>query len=406
MKQDQRLQIVPPDKTKHLTGIAELMGLAFGENDPAAWRDRIGALLEADRLHYSWRDSRVGLLDGRVVTHVGVVRYRMRLGPGQVLTAGVSAVATHPYCRGRGFMARTFSETLSGFAGAGYGLSLLFGIDNFYSRFGYCRAWNETEIAVRLQDLPAEEPAPPRREYPEVPWSLVNPLYNLWAATIPGTSVRDDRLSPPAFMEGMVTFVWDDSAGKTDGYVMVTAGECDLRVLEFAGPPATVLAEVREIARAWRRRRIVFADLSLAAPLARRLLQGACELRIRPRADGGPMVRTVRLRPCLEALAPDLEARLAEAPTALRRAGGLVLSDGREEIGVRLDNAGLRVTEPFSTEHRLNAGDRLATLLLGGEPPEDVLARPGVEAGSPVAAALARLLFPERFPMLVKADRF
>jgi len=118
------------------------------------------------------------------------------------------------------------------------------------------------------------------------------------------------------------------------------------------------------------------------------------------------MARTVNLRMCLDALLPAFHARLAEAGISGRKEVKLVLSDGREEAGVRWDGTAVTVGDAFPAKHRLDAGDRLATLLLGGDAPEDVLDLPDVEASTEQAEELARILFPEQFPMLSKPDRF
>ncbi|NOY80278.1 MAG: GNAT family N-acetyltransferase [Kiritimatiellaeota bacterium] len=400
-----QFEIIPPDRERHAQGIADLVALVFGGDDPIEWRDRSLRGLVGDRGYYRWADSRIGLLGGRVVTHVGVVGYTMRLGSGQVPIAGVAAVATAPFQRRRGLMRQTFAAAVEGFRPAGYAASILFGIDDFYHKFGYARAWSETSFSVSVSDLPPTPESLSIHTFSEPPWETVQDLYNTHNQGASGTAVRPRAGSVFLPLRNVETLVWETAGGRNAGYVIVKVRESDLEVLDHAGHPESVLAVVRRVAEEKYRERVSFAALSTASPLGRRLRRGTCRIQIRSRVCGGPMIRIVNLRACLEALRSDLESRLA-ASWAAGTDFDLSLSDGREEAVIRARAGQIGVTEPGTpAPDRVEAGDHLATLIIGGEAPEEILELPGVRCTGR-GRRLAESLFPEQRPMLSRIDRF
>ena len=103
-KPGDRLELIAPDKRKHLEPILELTGKCFGHY--YEWI-RYGRLGYIGSTHYDWDASRIGLIDGRVVTHWGVWGYTMRIGRARVRVGGIGAVATDGEFRKFGLMART-----------------------------------------------------------------------------------------------------------------------------------------------------------------------------------------------------------------------------------------------------------------------------------------------------------
>jgi predicted N-acetyltransferase YhbS len=137
------LEVVSPVPRKHIEGILDLTAKAFG--GPGSYYEsvrnwRSDLLSNSDP--YDWEASAVGLIDGRVLTHWAVMDYNMRIGRARVRVAGIGSVATHGDYRRRGLMAKTATASINRLRDHGYDLSILFGIDDFYHRFGYVRAWS------------------------------------------------------------------------------------------------------------------------------------------------------------------------------------------------------------------------------------------------------------------------
>ena len=85
---------------------------------------------------YDWSTSRVAEIGGKIVAHLGIWEYRMRVGRARLKAAGIGAVLTHGDYRRRGIASRLFAALFPAMRQAGYHYTMLFGIRNFYDRFG------------------------------------------------------------------------------------------------------------------------------------------------------------------------------------------------------------------------------------------------------------------------------
>ena len=81
---------------------------------------------------------RLGLFEGEVeVANLIVGRYTMRLAGGEVQMGGIAGVVTHPVHRGRGLGVQMLRATVARMREERYPISVLWGISDFYHRFGY-----------------------------------------------------------------------------------------------------------------------------------------------------------------------------------------------------------------------------------------------------------------------------
>jgi predicted acetyltransferase len=133
-----RLELFAPDPRLHGEELIDLIAKSFGSYFRMRDNCRKGYVLDS---HYDWQASRIGLIDGRIVTHYGVWGYDMRIGAACVRVGGIGGVATHAGFRKRGLMAKTVAATIEAMSQVGYDMTVLFGIPDLYHRFGYVRAW-------------------------------------------------------------------------------------------------------------------------------------------------------------------------------------------------------------------------------------------------------------------------
>ena len=87
MRRDQ-FQIIAPEQTKHAEELIELMGKVFSHMGYYEFTEYCRKAY-INHSHYDWETSRIGILGGRIVTHVGVWDYDMRIGGARVRVAGV-----------------------------------------------------------------------------------------------------------------------------------------------------------------------------------------------------------------------------------------------------------------------------------------------------------------------------
>ena len=404
-----KLQIVAPDKKAHTAQLIDLMAKVFPEPGYFDFRDhcRQGYLLGG---HYDWDASRIGLIGERIVTHYGVWDYQMRIGSARVRVGGIGGVATHGDYRKKGLMATTAQATIESMRRYGYDMTVLFGIRDFYHRFGYVRAWPGTTWYVNAEDLPSQIPPGRIRKFVPRYRADLTRIYNRHFAGITGTAVRPTYLKgrrrPP--WEGQL---WANTSGDVVGYVVVRPRRDHLECTDCAGPATQVLGLVRKVARRLRRDEVRFHCLPHNTQVAKLLRRGRCRCELRYSKSGGAMIRTVNLTSTLGKMAGELSRRLAESAFASWR-GELLICDAREKVKLSIGRSGVRVGQIGTDRSRgakvhnvIRGGEHIAQLLIGTDEPGEI-----IEAGrirlTGDARKLIEVLFGHQHPMLSAPDAF
>lgn len=395
-------QIIAPDRRKHLAPLCDLLGKVFSHNGYFSFRD-YSRKFYVENAFYDWDASRIGLTDGLIVTHWGVWDYPMRIGRSRVRTGGIGAVATHGDYRKHGLMDRTARESIEAMRRAGYDMTILFGIRNFYHRFGYVRAWSETSYIVALADLPAERPPARIRSFSPPGGPEFLSLYNRQNAQATGTAVRPTYLKNryPGRWKG---YCWRDDRGKLAGYVITAPLEGNFECVEACGDAETVLGVLARLGRRGRCREIRFNGLPHDGELARRLRQGNCRCEVQHHKNGGAMIHLINLPGSLQKLSGELSARLRQSHLAGWR-GKLLIARERDAALLDINRTAVRVSPRGATRHSIGGGQQIAQLLIGTDEPEEI-----IEAGkmrlSGDARELVKVLFPSLHPMLSTWDRY
>ena len=319
------MEIISPRREEHLDTLSDVFARSFSDYWAQFEYAKAGYFAESP---YDWEASRVGVADGRVVTHFGVWDFRMRVGRAVVRLAGIGAVATLKTHRGRGLMAGTADDCVRGMDAAGYDVSLLFGIPGFYHRFGYVSAFGQVRTVLRTRDVvPADGPI----EYAlyEGPPEELAELYNRENESVTGTYVRPTyRINR---MPARFTIYRFDG-----GYVVGGSDGATYQVADCAGDPATIVEIARQRARADVCPEVEFV---FAPPRSRigEHLRTLTHRTISDRhRDGGPMMKIVNLARTLEKIAPELTNRLAASP--LSRYSGTLAIHGETAALVRFSD--------------------------------------------------------------------
>lgn len=404
MPEELPLELIRPSKEHHAEGIFDLTGKAFSGGDNYYEWVRSAPEYFGEPF-YDWSASTVGLHDGRVVTHWGVWGYRMRVGRSKVRVAGIGAVATDGLLRKSGLMRRTIRAALPAMREADYDLSVLFGIGDFYDKFGYCRAWPDRVIRLRCpRDLPRKNPPFRTRKLAKADFNERCRLYNRSSRGLTGTAVKPTYPTwdfSPGKIEGVK---WHREDGRLAGYVVFQIKK-ELVVRESAGPAADILAVIGEKARELHCHEVVLPCVHPRSDLARAIHRGSYRLEQKFSRSGGAMIRTLELRGALAAIEGELSARLKDSVFSNYR-GKLLLDDGREKAELKL--AGGKVSAGRASGRYRNAirgRDEIAQLLIGTDAPDRVIYDASMRTTGD-AAALAGVLFPAQEPTLAAMDHF
>lgn len=396
------LSVRSPDPAADAAELVELVAMTFG-NYFAVRREALDFYLLHS--HYDWEASAVGRVGAQLATHWGVWDYQMRIGGAVVRCGGIGAVATHADHRRKGHMARTAPHAIARMKARGYHLSILFGIDGFYHRFGYVPAWPESRWTVLRKDLPAGGPTPRLVRVPRAPRPDVDRLHNRWNEGLTGTAVRP-TYTRGCFITrpGLESWLWTDGRGRAAGLLTVHEDGPALVCTEALGEPRAALAGLRRLAGRKNRSELRLETLPYGAAVVRAVRALNCRHEQRYARDGEAMVRVIDLAGCLRAMEGELSRRLAASPLSGWR-GALLIRGPEGAATLALAGGRVRVGPPAPSRSVVRGGFRLAQLLLGTDDPLEACAQGGIRLTGD-AARLVPVLFPAQHPQLQLADRY
>jgi len=395
------LQVIAPDRDEHGDEIVDLTAKVFsGFRDYYTMRPDVSYHLFGRGC--DWAVSRIGLVDGQIVAFWGVIDYTMRIGTARVRVGGVTCVATHPDYRKRGLMRRTGLASIAAMRDVGYDLTMLFGIQDYYDRYGYVNAWPNTIYTIKTADLPAKGPSVGLRPFSPKNLDELTKLYNRAYARRTGTAVRlrFPRSHCPPHWVGRF---WQAS-GRPVGYVATHAGDDMLSCREHAGDPDAVLGVLRKLADNAKCRNVRFLALHGATPLAARLRRENCSLTTDYKRSANAMIHVLSLCSTLSKMANELARRLKQSPLHAWR-GALLIANGREKLTLSINRGRVRVAPPARTKNVIRGGEAIGRLLIGSDDPDAVIDGGGIRTAGD-ARTLARALFPNEHPDLCSLDRY
>lgn len=372
------------------------------------WRDDLHEQCREGRIfhsHYDWQASRVGLVNGQVVTHFGVYDITMHIGSARVAAAGVNLVVTHPDYRKQGLMPKTIWASIEAMRALGYDISIVANaVEDYYERFGWRVAWPETHYYIAPDALPNEKPGVRLRKWNTRSRPALADLYNAENSGLTGTAVHPTflRTKEPGELHGYLML---DDTGDIVGYLIydIVSGGRALWHYESAGDPTERLLALSLIARRLDVEELRFNRLHHNSPLARKLRTFDCYSETKYAPSGGWMVQIINLRTLFEKLAPELSLRLSRSRLATWR-GSLELATRTERITLLIDRSDVSVAGANDyAEHAIEGGEEIALLALGTEAPDEITSSAGTVLRGD-ASQLVEVLFPRQYPQMGNAD--
>jgi hypothetical protein len=376
--------------------------------------------------------------DGKAVSRLWVIPFTLRVGRATVRMDGIGGVGTPEECRNQGYARRMLEGTVEWMAGRDAALTMLYGIPNFYPKFGYATAGPDHLLQLPLTSEAASLPEGWRvRGFRPEDLPAVQRLYDLNTAAAVGAAVRTEEKGPwyrilktPDTEFGDEACVVLNPAGDVAAYAW--KGSCFWYIRDkLAGehPDALVLGEVMAespraadavlaACRIWageeaRKREAVVKRVLLSLPPEGYVADAARHHRATFQqnysATGESMARVLNVERLLQSLAPELEARLSAAHS--RFTGGVRIDTEIGGATLQITPGCVRVDDSPAPPDGADAVSvdlpqpTLARLALGAVPPADLLDRLERPVSGP-ARELLEILFPYRHPHMYIPDRY
>lgn len=344
--------------------------------------------------------------EGRSISRLWIVDVRMRIGSGVVQVGGIAGVGTDRKYRNQGLARRVLEASLSLMRRERYDASFLFGIQDFYHKFGFATCMPEHNLRLETRDAERAPRKMRMRPYRKADLGAIARLYNRQNATRTGAVVRDPRTWKGVEMgsgfgvdAGVQVVV--DGGNQVRGYVVYDAVKDRCRAAEVGGQGEavfnTLLGFLARRAVELRREEV---SLSIPPdhPLALHCRQFGCRVDTQYPRHAGPMGRIVAFTAFMQKLLPELNRRW----------------EGSEPLGIATDS-GACVLQPQKgglrlREERLRGGMRLGQealmqLFMGYCTAEELLAAGRLQAPRRCGELLSRL-FPLTQAHMWWPDRF
>ena len=408
---DRLREILAPDQTNHSEGIYELLDRRW---NAISRQCRAGRIAHS---HYDWQTSRIGTMDGDVVTHAGIYDLSMRIGSAPVRTGGINLPTVHPDYRDEGIYAATIQAALDAMYAHGYDMSCTRTepLDRF-ANFGYVLAWPDQETYfIDTEHLPE---AAPDIELEEVHVNVIHgrrdlaELHNRWHDGLTGTTVRPTYRKgkcPPEDDDPWTACIFRDKTGRAVGYLYDGPNKSkdhegrDLRHTDSAGDPEQILRVLGQLARQYQGPRVEFVRLPWRSALARRVRQ-LPHLYSARNHNGrtGNQIRIINLETTLCKIAPELSRRLRRSH--LRDfIGTLQISIPDQSVILSIDNGEVSVQPGGKADNSIESGHEFAQIIIGKEAPIEIADRSDMLLTGD-AAELLDALFPAQHPQMPNED--
>ena len=365
-----------------------------------------------DNGRYHHRELVVG---GEAVNGLVVIDSRMRLLDSEVRLAGIGGVNTEPRHRRKGYMRALMEDTLGYMKEQDYDVSMLFGIPNFYDKFGYVSCLAELRVTVSTRDAErgaARLPGYSLRRLRRHDFVEVVALYNDRNRHRSCSAIRDGgqfiRFQKGSrYYQEADGFAARDSAGSLVAYAAYDRSEDAVNVVEVESrSPVCYTVLLHRFAKMAIDRRCGQITFYLPPdhPFADFLRSCGCEVSVSYFKSGGGMMRVINQDSLLAKLQGSFEDRLSRSQfrdQALRLEFATDLGTTQVVVG------GLKGAPAGrgSTYRLAMPQQRLMQLLVGHRSPGGLLGEPGVEAPAGAEPILSAL-FAGPHPYLYQADRF
>lgn len=357
---------------------------------------------------YRFEDTRIALCDGELAGALRLTTDTIRLGEARLKMGGLGWITTTPRYRRKGVGTALIRDAFACMRAQRYHVSMLFGIPNFYHRFGYATVL--PDYAIEIDVSPERPEVPASRRVREVKPGDIGSLWRIHEA--------NDAEVPCSLLRSSGTFAneWDmlkqarvltDTRGKVLAYALGRPRETGMEISELGALLSEDHAGLLAMCSAWAHE-MCRGTLRFLTPPGHpfsHYLEAFASKHETRRAEGqGGMMAFVDIGESLETAIPEWEDRLRRSALGSERAE-VTLQVDKVPFRVRATRGAVDVSPIAGTNKIGISGRDLMRVFTGYIRIEDLLAQ---ERRNITAAArhLLATLFPKRDPYVWPLDRF
>ena len=357
--------------------------------------------------------------DEEMVSQLGLREYQMRFGSAQLKLGGIDGVGTPEEHRNKGYSRQVMEHTIAFMNENGYDVSMLFGIPNFYHKFGYATVIPETYVEFDTKDVPAAASTYQVRRFQTEDTPKVVELYSTNNAERTGTPLRTGigwkeftrraGIVPDPYVvlneadEVIGYFVCNHDNTKKDmidqSCTLFDIGFQDRTIFE------TIVHFLVNSVNFTKAERIMCA-VPADHPFAIFCRRYGCRTNTYTPENRLGMMRIINQSSTLEKITGALEKRLQRAAHLSEWRGQILISTDLGQDCLEIDQGSITHTNGQSNDCHLEIPqDKLIQLMMGRRNIEDLAIEPDVSVSAEILPVLDTL-FPLGHPHVWWSDRF
>ena len=357
--------------------------------------------------------------DEEMVSQLGLREYQMRFGSAQLKMGGLDGVSTKEEHRNKGYSRRVTEHTIAFMDENGFDVSMLFGIPNFYHKFGYATVIPETYVEFNTKDVPAVDPTYQIRKFQTEDAPKVVKLYSENNAERTGTPLRTELGWKEFTNRGGIVpdpYVVLNEAGEVIGYFVCNRDNTKIDAIDRN----CILFDIGFQDRTIFETIVHFLAHSVNYPSAERIQcaipadhpfaifcrRYGCWTNTYTPKDHMGMMRIINQSSTLKKITGELEKRLRRSAHLSEWSGKILISTDLGQDCLEIDQGNVAYTDSQANAFHLEMPqDKLIQLMMGRRSIEDVAVEPDVWVNVGIIPVLDTL-FPLGHPHVWWSDRF
>ena len=360
--------------------------------------------------------------DEEKVSSVGLREYHMRFGTAQLKMGGICGVGTKEEHRNKGYSRRVMEHSTAYMIENGFDVAMLFGIPNFYHKFGYATVLPETYVEFDTEEVQATVSTYHIRKFETEDAPKILDLYAANNAERTGTLLRKE-IGWKEFATtgdfGVVAdpFVVLNEAGEVIGYFVcggldvvrnMIEGNCILCDIGFQDRTIfeTVVRFLADRTNHSGAKTRIKCSIPADHPFAIFCRRYGCRTNTYTPKNHLGMMRIINQSSTLKRITGELEKRLQRSAHLSRWSGKILITTDLGQDCLEIDRGNVaHINSKANAFHLKMPQDKLIQLMMGRRSIEDLAIESDVSVTGEIIPVL-EALFPLGHPHVWWPDRF
>ncbi len=356
------------------------------------------------------------LIKDEVVSSLVVIDYQIRIGSAEVRMGGIGDVETKEKHRKKGYMRRLMEDAVEYIKNEGYDVSMLFGIPNFYTKFGYAVCLPEYKLTLSTRDAEDAKNNAENYKIRKIRKKDIDSVFGLYDENNQNRvcSLIRTKKYFSGFPRGSRdeqqadAFLVKDSNKEFVAYAAFDKSKEEVNIVEVESiADRAYPALLYEFAKMAVKRRCGHITLFMPPdhPFAEFCSRYGSQLTAQYPKNGGGVMRMINQKTLFEKIKKELERRISGSKFKAC-SDSLEIRTDMENITLKICDGTLNIYSEEKVENFLTLSQaKLIQLIVGYRSVRDILNDSEVEIGGDIEPLLG-VLFPKTSPYVWLADHF